>query len=234
MKIKKITHEKLNEDADVFCVSTDGDRMFTFRPKAGNASLASFNCNFGFIYGGSHFSYQKVQLVKNKIKLSEKDAKDARDAFMKLYRDIALHIKQTKTEFESAPPQFVTQHDSYGNPFKQRVPYKKEITTLLGRRIAVETANTALNYPVQGSGGDVIKLAACLFEDMCKERNLDAYIINYIHDDVVIEGLISQKPEIKKAFTEAMNTAANCLMGKYFSTDISEEVLDLTETPVGV
>ena len=231
MKIKRISRRKIEDK--VYCLKVNNELgLVVARGSKNSIPIIIAQCNFGFIYGGSHFSYQKVQLVKNKIKLSEKEAKDARDAFMKLYRDIALHINQTKMEFDNAPPQFITQYDAHGNPFKQRVPYKKEITTLFGRRIAVETANTALNYPVQGSGGDAIKLAACLFEDMCKARNLDAYIINYIHDDVVVEGSIAQKSEIKKAFAEAMNTAANCLMGKYFLTDITDEVLELAETPV--
>ena len=40
--------------------------------------------------------------------------------------------------------------DSLGNMYSQQVPYLSYIHTLFGRKIAVETANTALNYPVQG------------------------------------------------------------------------------------
>lgn len=193
---------------------------------------AAKNCNFGFIFGGSWFSYQKVQMVKNHIKVSDEEAKKSREAFMKLYSAINLHVEQTKSRFKYGKPRTIDQRDSMGNVYKQQVPYAEEISSLFGRRIAVETANTALNYPVQSSGADCCKLAVCLFEKYVKEQGLDAFVCNLIHDDIVVECSIEHKELGMKTLARAMNDAANCLMGYYFDTDVSSEVEILAEEPL--
>ena len=193
---------------------------------------AAKNANFGYCYGAWWTSYQKVQLVKNHIKISDKDAKEAREAFMGLYKTLAQRIEQTKNRFKYGKPKKVQQKDSMGNVYIQEMPYTEEINTLFGRRIAVETANTALNYPVQGSGGDASKLAMCIFEDICKNENINAYLINMIHDDIVCQGSIEDKERAIKALATAMNASANLLMGHYFLTDVTDEVSIFAETPL--
>lgn len=193
---------------------------------------AAKNANFGFIYGGSWVSYQQVQLVKNKIKISDDDAKKARASFMSLYTTINKNVELTKYEFKHGRPRNVVQIDSMGNQYTQQVPYGRTIDTLFGRKIMVEKDTTALNYPVQGSGGDACKIAVCLFDKYAKEEGIDAYIINLIHDDIVVESSIEDRDAAKKVLARAMNDAANCLMGHYFMTDVSDEVEVLAETPL--
>ena len=192
---------------------------------------AAKNCNFGYCYGASEYSYQKVQMVKNHIKVSDEDAAAARKSFMELYKVLALHINQTKNRFQKGTPRRVVMQNSLGENYTQTLPYLEEITTLFGRRIAVESANTALNYGVQGSGGDACKLAVCLFEDICEKEGIDAFLVNLIHDDIVAESSIEHKEKAMNALARAMNDAANCLMGCYFDTDVTDEVAIFAETP---
>jgi DNA polymerase-1 len=193
---------------------------------------AAKNANFGYIFGGSWYSYQKVQLVKNHLKIPDADAQKARKDFMSLYKTIAKHIEQTKFRFEHGKPRQVQMKDSMGNTYTQTLPYQEEIINLFGRRIAVETANTALNYPIQSSGGECAKIAICLFDYICETENIDAFVCNIIHDDIVVETSISDKPRAQKALADAMNGAANCLMGHYFLTDVSDEIETFAETPL--
>lgn len=193
---------------------------------------AAKNANFGFIFGGSWFSYQKVQMVKNHLKISDSEAKNARAAFMSLYKNLAQHVEQTKFRFQKGKPRTVVQRDSMGNTYTQTLPYIEEISSLFGRRIAVETANTALNYPVQSSGADCCKLAVCLFEDICAKESINAFVCNLIHDDIVVESSIEHKEKAQKALAKAMNDAANCLMGHYFLTDVSDEIEVFAEEPI--
>ena len=232
MKIRKIN--KKEKKQTVYCLKTSiPEELIIVRPNGSKMSgILSFQCNFGYCYGSWWTSYQKVQLVKNHIKVSDQEAQEARKSFMTLYRTLAQHIETTKYEFKNGKPRMIQMKDSMGNMYSQQVPYLSYIHTLFGRKIAVETANTALNYPVQGSGGDISKIAMCLFEDICEAENINGYLINMVHDDIVAEGSIEHKSLVKNALARAMNDAANFLMGHYFSTDVTAEVEVLAETPL--
>lgn len=193
---------------------------------------AAKNINFGYIYGAWWTTYQKIQLVKNHLKISDADAKESRRVFMSLYKTIAQHIEQMKYEFDHAKPRTIKMKDSIGNEYTTQAPFAKEVSTLFGRRIAADTVNTALNYGIQGSGGDAAKLAICMFEDICTAENIDAFCCNMIHDDIVIESSIKDKERAMNALSRAMNGAANLLMGHHFLTDVTDEITVFAETPL--
>lgn len=193
---------------------------------------AAKNINFGYIYGAWWTTYQKIQLVKNHLKISDADAKESRRVFMSLYKTIAQHIEQMKYEFDHAKPRTIKMKDSMGNEYTTQAPFAKEVSTLFGRRIAADTVNTALNYGIQGSGGDAAKLAICMFEDICTAENIDAFCCNMIHDDIVIESAIKDKERAMNALSRAMNGAANLLMGHHFLTDVTDEITVFAETPL--
>ncbi len=193
---------------------------------------AAKNVNFGYIYGSWWTSYQQIQLVKNHTKISDADAQKTRSDFMGLYKVICKNVECAKYRFKTGKPRVSKQIDSFGNEYTTQLPYMEEVCTLFGRRLAVETANTALNYGIQGSGGDACKLAVCIFDEIVKKENIDAYIVNLIHDDIVVESSIEDKERAHKALATAMNTAADCMMGCYFNTDVSEEIETLAETPI--
>ena len=151
---------------------------------------------------------------------------------MSLYKTIAQHIEQMKYEFDHAKPRIIKMKDSRGNEYTTQAPFAKEVSTLFGRRIAADTVNTALNYGIQGSGGDAAKLAICMFEDICTAENIDAFCCNMIHDDIVIESSIKDKERAMNALSRAMNGAANLLMGHHFLTDVTDEITVFAETPL--
>ena len=39
----------------------------------------------------------------------------------------------------------------------------------------------------------------CLFEDICEAENINGYLVNMVHDDIVAEGSIEHKPLVKNA-----------------------------------
>lgn len=223
MKIKRIARKKINEM--VYCLKVDNELGIVVAkfPKS-KIPVIIGQCNFGYAYGAWWSSYQKIQLVKNKIKISDKEAKEARATFMSLYKTLAQHIEQIKYEFEHGKPRTIQQKDSMGNTYTQTVPYAKEINTLFGRRLAADTYNKALNYAVQGSGGDCSKLAMIIFEDTVKEQNIDAFLANMVHDDIVCQASLEDKERGIKALCDSMNFAANFLMGHLFETEVDPEV----------
>lgn len=91
--------------------------------------------------------------------------------------------------------------DTFFDTFEGAAEYKKTqtrikdfVTTIYGRKFWLDVyqkgyENNALNSPTQGSAGDAMKLAGVEF----RKRTLDAgceekvYIINYIHDEILVE-----------------------------------------------
>ena len=60
------------------------------------------------------------------------------------------------------------------------------------------------NRCIQGSSGSMTKLAAILFEDKINELKLDAFIVNLIHDEIVVDCKEEQSEQVKKILEEAM------------------------------
>ncbi len=78
----------------------------------------------------------------------------------------------------------------------------------------------SLNYPVQGSGSDITKLAACYMFDYILENKLfnRTKIVNIVHDEILIECPTSIEDKIAKKLEECMVRS-----GKVFFTRIPLE-----------
>ena len=76
----------------------------------------------------------------------------------------------------------------------------------------------ARNLPIQGTGADIIKLAICrVFKSL---YNLDAHLINAVHDELVIEANLSLEDEIKSLVTFEMEQAHKAILPN-ISADVS-------------
>jgi DNA polymerase-1 len=70
----------------------------------------------------------------------------------------------------------------------------------------------AMNYPIQGSSADIAKLALAYVRDELLE--LDARLINCIHDEFVVECAEGIAPEIAERTKAAMNRAGEEILEK--------------------
>jgi len=66
------------------------------------------------------------------------------------------------------------------------------VKTLLGRRMNIncynwQWRNTAINYPIQGSGADTVKLWMIYIWKYCKKIGLEFPLLLTIHDEIVLE-----------------------------------------------
>ena len=91
--------------------------------------------------------------------------------------------------------------DRYFEGFPQLAQWRRQaleapkqqgfLRTRLGRRLAVERDRDigplALNFPVQGGGADLIKRAAVRVEQGLAREQLDASLVNMIHDELLLE-----------------------------------------------
>lgn len=147
--------------------------------------------NFGLIYGMKEASLSK------QLKISASSAKLLLENYFKKFSRIGEFLKNLEDQARSSG-------------------FAK---TALGRRIFLEKASTdpqqarvARNIPIQGTGADIIKLAACRTFKQFQQKNLDAHIINIVHDEIVIEHSLADDEELKHVVKNEMEGAFRAIL----------------------
>lgn len=148
--------------------------------------------NFGIIYGISDFG-----LAKN-LGISPKRAGEYIKKYFETYSDVK-------------------------NYMDSNVAFAKEhgyVTTILGRKRVIneiKSANfnirsfgerAAMNMPLQGSSADIIKVAMIRIYDRLKREGLRSKLIMQVHDELVIDALISEKEKVAEILKYEMEHAA--------------------------
>lgn len=146
--------------------------------------------NFGLIYGISPKSLMDYASSNYGINITLAEANKFHKNFFEFYKDIKKWHEETKNHLN---------HQGY-------IVAK----TLLGRRILAKKFTDAVNYPIQGSGSDLLKLAVVLFA--LEKKDLDAYIVNLIHDEIVIEVADKDIEKTKEALSISMEKAGKILL----------------------
>jgi DNA polymerase-1 len=65
----------------------------------------------------------------------------------------------------------------------------------------------ARNMPIQGTSADIIKLAMARLVNALTEQNLDAALVNMVHDELVVECAAGQAEEVKNVVVREMVSA---------------------------
>jgi DNA polymerase-1 len=85
-----------------------------------------------------------------------------------------------------------------------------ELETLLGRKLIAYKFTDAVNYPIQGSGSDLLKMAVVFF---FKERNdLDAKVVNLVHDEILVEVAAKDIEKAKEVLSSSMEKAGKLIL----------------------
>lgn len=127
--------------------------------------------NFGVLYGMGAFSLAKD------LGISTKEAKQYIDSYFARYPKVNEFIEQCQTQGRQ----------------------QLFVTTLLGRHCAVPDINSkngqvrsyaernAVNYPVQGSAADIIKLAMVKIQQRLQQQGLLTKMVLQVHDELVFD-----------------------------------------------
>lgn len=148
----------------------------------------------GFQYGMGALSFLNY-VADWGIEMTIKEASELRRRFFSLYPDLKFYI--------DANGEILNFHNFMISK------------TLLGRRIYVQGYTDSQNYPSQGSGADMIKMAAIMFYNKIDAKGLDADIINVVHDEIIIDRSTEDSSEVDDILKWAMETAANYLMPEF-------------------
>lgn len=63
------------------------------------------------------------------------------------------------------------------------------------------------NYPIQGCAGSMTKTAVILFDEEVEKRKLDAFIVNAVHDELVVDASAEHAEEAAALLQECMEKA---------------------------
>jgi DNA polymerase-1 len=148
--------------------------------------------NFGIIYGMSAFGLAKA------LDIGRKEAQAYIDSYFARYPGVRTFMERAVAE---------AQQNLY-------------VTTLLGRRCAVAEINSknpnirgyaernAINYPIQGSAADIIKVATVRVYRRLRAEGLAARLVLQVHDELVLDVPESEVETVKALVREEMEGAA--------------------------
>ncbi len=160
--------------------------------------------NFGLIYGISARGLSEYARSSYGVELEV----DAADVFRKKFFKFFHSFKE------------------WHEKVKKQLREEKEIrgTTLLGRPYKASTFTDAVNYPIQGTGADLLKLAVLMFDVEQRKKGFKANLINLVHDEIVVECPENQAEEVKDALERAMIHAGHIVL-KHVPVEV-ESVFD--------
>jgi hypothetical protein len=95
--------------------------------------------------------------------------------------------------------------------------------TLLGRILCLDTANKLMNYGIQGSGSDAIKLGVCDMGYKLRQKQSTYRTINLIHDDTVGNSKLYDFDENSAQFRASLEFAINYILRYKFYTPVDQD-----------
>ena len=144
--------------------------------------------NFGIVYGMSDYG------LSQDLKISRVEAAGYIKSYFAKCPGIKAFIDKTVSDV----------HD------------KGYVTTMFNRRRdlpAIRSSNfnqrmlaerMAMNTPIQGTAADIIKLAMIKTDQALKEKGLKSRVLLQVHDELVLEAVNEEIPEVKKILKDSM------------------------------
>jgi len=148
--------------------------------------------NFGLIYGISPRSLMEYARNNYGVDISLREAEQFHFKFFEHYKGFKKWHQEMKEKL---------QHNR-----------EIEVISLLGRKMKVSRFTDAVNYPIQATGSDMLKMAVNFFG--LWKKNLDAYIVNLVHDEIIVEVKEDIKENVKEILEKSMKKAGEILLKK--------------------
>lgn len=192
-------------------------------------------CNFGLIYGIAKKSFISMNAWTG---LSEELCSKAYDTFFETYTGINHIVQNAKAVFDYGTDKEITRWIEYknGSMHKQlkKVPFFTVVKTLFGRMLAVDTERKMMNYPTQGSGADIIKVAICKLGYETRQVKTSYKTINMVHDDTIGHSRVIDFDENSVFFRGALEFAVNYVLRYKFYTPVNQDFCVLSLLGEGV
>lgn len=151
--------------------------------------------NFGIIYGISAFGLR--QRFGNDMSMAE--AKSIIDGYFASYPSVKEYIDKTIAE---------AKNNGFVQTIFGRKRYLPDITSANANVRSLAERN-AINAPLQGSAADIIKIAMVEVARRFHQEGLRSKLILQVHDELIVDTLISEKERVQQILREAMEGAAS-------------------------
>ena len=148
--------------------------------------------NFGIIYGISAFG------LAQRLDIPRSEAKALIEGYFASYPKVKEYMERVVEEARE----------------------KGYVTTLFGRRRYLADINSrnavarqlsernAINAPIQGSAADIMKLAMVGVARRFKEEGIRSKLILQVHDEIVVDLIVSEREAVERIVREEMEGAA--------------------------
>ena len=148
--------------------------------------------NFGIIYGISAFG------LAQRLDISNREAKELITNYFDTYPGVKKYMDDVVAK---------ATNDGYVETMFGRRRQLPD-TTSSNRTVRGLAERNAINAPIQGSAADIMKLAMAEIYRRFKLEGIGSKMIMQVHDEVVIDTLLSELDTVKRIVKEAMESVA--------------------------
>ncbi len=149
--------------------------------------------NFGIVYGISSFG------LSQDLSITKKEAAQYIESYFETYPGVKRFLDQQVKD---------AKEQGY-------------VTTMFGRRRPVPELSSgnfmqrsfgervAMNSPIQGTAADIIKIAMVRVSEALQEQGLRSKLILQVHDELLVEALEEEAPQVEEILKREMEAAAD-------------------------
>ncbi len=147
--------------------------------------------NFGIVYGKTDYG------LSEELEIPVYEAKDFIEKYFEEYPGIKEYMDST-VEF--------CKENGYVKTLSGRI---REIKDIHAKNFHIRNfaKRAAMNTPIQGTAADIIKIAMIDVYNELKKRKLKSKLILQVHDELIIDTLISEKDEVIDILINNMENA---------------------------
>lgn len=185
-------------------------RIFGVHPKMVDHNLRRMakTINFGILYGMGYVSLAKT------LNISKDKAKNIIETYFTRFSKVKDYIEKTIKE---------ATENGYVKTYFNRRRYFFNIDSS-NKRLAEFEKRAAVNATIQGTAADIIKIA--MVQLYRKLKDLEAYLVLQVHDELVIEAKEDVAEEVAKMVKETMEKVVNFNVPLKANTNIADNWYD--------
>ena len=148
--------------------------------------------NFGIIYGISAFG------LSQRLEIPRSEAKALIDGYFETYPKVREYMENAVAQARAK---------GYVSTLFGRRRYLADISSQnsIARGLA---ERNAINAPIQGSAADIMKIAMVSVAREFARRGLKSKMILQVHDEIVVDTLLSERDEVESIVRSCMESAA--------------------------
>ncbi len=149
--------------------------------------------NFGIIYGISAFG------LSQRLDIPRSEAKELIDGYFAAYPKVKAYMERVVERAREV---------GYVETLFGRRRYLHDISSRNAIARGVAERN-AINAPIQGTAADIMKLAMIKIHNEIERLGLQSRVTMQVHDELVVDTLLSEKDSIARIVVDSMQGAAS-------------------------